>query len=109
VYDSTLDDMVRQSTKGKLITTKLGQAFFDLEMLDSSLHEGHYDQLFKLSKRYMDLRLYDDATMDMTNRILPVVEKKLIEGNEFYEAFIDAYTKKYLNQIAECEWSGMVN
>jgi hypothetical protein len=33
----------------------------------------------------------------------------LIEGNEFYEAFIDAYTKKYLNQIAECEWSGMVN
>ena len=89
--------MARQSTKGKLITTKLGQAFFDLEMLDKSLHEGHYDTLFKLAKRYMDLRLYDDATMDMTNRILPAVEKKLNQDNEFYQAFIDAYTHKFLN------------
>jgi hypothetical protein len=46
-----------------------------MQMLDRSLHEDNYDMLFKLAKRYMDLRLYDDATMDMTNRILPAVEK----------------------------------
>ena len=102
--------------KNKNISQLSSYVFLEMEMLDKDLHKGNYEQLYRLTERYFDMNdyegstlPYDNSTIEMIYKILPGVENNLHKGNEYYHAFIDCYSDKFMDRIEAGEMTGIVN